>query len=96
MLRRSLKETLMKNEPLLRKKKYLKEYKNIIYLFEIKTGDIFGVRSFFTEEKREFSVVSKNFSTIFEINKHDFLAEIKKNPLDYVIYIENLLFLTKF
>jgi len=57
---------------------------SMIKEFNQKNGEIFGIRSFFTDEKRETSVISHNFSTIFEIRKQDFLQEIKKNSLDYV------------
>lgn len=29
-------------------------------------------------------MVSRTFSTLFVINKKDFLEEIQKNPIDYV------------
>jgi len=57
----------------------------IICLFaKKKPGEIFGMTSFFTEEPRECSAISKNISIVFEIKKKDFLTILKKNSSDYV------------
>ena len=50
-------------------------------------GEIFGVLSFFSDFPREDSVISKEFSSVLELKKQDFLAVIKENPSDYVIKI---------
>lgn len=46
-------------------------------------GQIFGVKSFFTGERREHTMRSLNFSTVFEIKQSDFLAIIRKSTVDY-------------
>lgn len=51
----------------------------------LKPGEIFGWESFLTQEKRTCSVVSKNFSTIFEIKREEFMNIIRSNIDDYVI-----------
>lgn len=58
--------------------KHLKEYKK---------GDILGLFSFFTDEPRNTSVRSKDFSTVFEIKKSEFLNILKKYPTDYEQYM---------
>lgn len=48
---------------------------------------MFGAKSFFTNEAREHSIRSKNFSTILEIKQTDFLNVIKSNQQDYEEYV---------
>lgn len=48
---------------------------------------MFGAKSFFTNEPREHSIRSKNFSTILEIKQIDFLNVIKSNHQDYEEYL---------
>ena len=63
---------------------------NISYLLLknlIKAGDMFGTKSFFTDEPREISIRSRNFSTLFEIKQADFLKIIRKNAEDYEKYV---------
>jgi hypothetical protein len=49
-----------------------------------KSGELFGAYSFFSGGKREASILSKGFSSVFEIKKSDFLSIIHKNKADYV------------
>lgn len=49
-----------------------------------KRGEIFGLRSFITSEKRELSAMSRNFSTVLEIKKSDFLEVLQRSKRDYV------------
>ena len=44
-----------------------------------------------TDQKRMTSVISKDFCTVYEIKKEDFLRIIKMNPEDYVLKIQNKL-----
>lgn len=53
----------------------------------IKPGEIFGNQSFFTSEKRETSLRSRNFSTVLEIKQKDFLKTVMKTPEDYERFI---------
>ena len=46
---------------------------------------MFGLKAFFTNEARENSIRSKNFSTVYEIKKNDFLNVVRKQSDDYVI-----------
>ena len=57
------------------------------HLKEFKKGDILGLFSFFTDEPRNTSVRSKDFSTVFEIKKEEFLNILKKYPTDYEQYV---------
>ena len=59
---------------------------NIKSIKSLKYGDIFGTRSFFTDDPRENSIRSKNFSTLLEIKKSDFLSVIRKNKEDFEKY----------
>ena len=54
---------------------------------DLHKGEIFGLFSFFNGEPRKTSVRSKDFSTILEIKKNDFLNIVKKNPQDYVKFL---------
>ena len=68
-------------------KKILVDYKNlsiIFYIYFFKGGEIVGLHSFITDQKRKTSIVSKDFSTVYEIKKEDFLKIIKNNTHDYV------------
>ena len=58
-----------------------------IFFLSFKPGDFFGVRSFFTDEIRESSAISKNISIVYEIKKKDFLSILKKSSLDYVNFL---------
>jgi len=64
--------------------------KGEVFIKTLKMGDVFGKKTFFTNEPREVSVRSKNFSTLFELKQNEFLSVIRKNKDDYV---KNLLFL---
>jgi CRP-like cAMP-binding protein len=55
-----------------------------ILKYKIQRGEPFGLRSFFTSEKRDLSALSRNFSTLLEIKKADFLEVLEKNKKDYV------------
>ena len=44
------------------------------------------------EEKRKSSVISHNFSRVFEIKKEDFLKIVQKSNADYVNYSFILIF----
>ena len=60
---------------------------NIKSIKSLKYGDFFGIGSFFTDDSRENSIRSKNFSTLLEIKKTDFINVIKKNKEDFEKYI---------
>ena len=49
-----------------------------------KQGEVFGWFAFMTEQKRQTSIQSLDFSTVYEIKKADFLDIIKANSPDYV------------
>ena len=55
-------------------------------MFLCEPGEVVGWDSFMTEEKRKSSVVSKNFSTVFEIKRNDFFNIIQMNSDDFVNY----------
>lgn len=51
-----------------------------------KVGQILGLKKFFTGEKQNTSLISKNFSKLFRITKSIFLEEAKKNKEDFVYF----------
>ena len=53
-------------------------------LRKLKKGDLFGLRSFLTDESRETSVRCKTFATVLELRKTDFLSILKKYQKDFV------------
>ena len=55
-------------------------------LNSFKVGQILGLRKFFTGEKQNTSLISKNFSKLFRIPKSIFLEEAKKNKIDFVYF----------
>jgi CRP-like cAMP-binding protein len=46
-------------------------------------GDCFGVREFFTGEKRIYGVRTREFSTLLKIRREDFLAVVRQVPDEY-------------
>ena len=59
-------------------------YENYYMLKQNKQGEVFGWFAFMTEQKRQTSIQSLDFSTVYEIKKADFLDIIKANSPDYV------------
>lgn len=67
---------------------FIKDIKFLIKLIinkKKKPGEIFGWLSFMTDGLRMSSIQSKDFSTVYEIKKADFLKIIQLNSKDYVI-----------
>ena len=54
----------------------------------LKTGDVIGAHSFFTDDVRDSTVCSHNFSTLFQLKKVDFMKVIRKYPEDYEKFIQ--------
>jgi CRP-like cAMP-binding protein len=46
-------------------------------------GEIFGQRGFFKGDFQEFGIRSKTFTTIFKIEREDFLKVLKNYPDQY-------------
>ena len=53
----------------------------------IQPGEVIGWSSFMTDQQRKTSMLSKDFSTVYEIKKADFLKIIQSNANDYVYLI---------
>ena len=47
---------------------------------------MFGWHSFFTDEKRLNTIISRNFSSVYELKRDEFLNILQQFPIDLVIY----------
>lgn len=52
-------------------------------MFHLGKGEYFGELSFITEKIRNFSAISRGFSSLYYITRIEFLAILKENPADY-------------
>ena len=62
---------------------FMKTGKSEIFLKDMEVGSHFGEYGFFTEKHPGFSAKSKDFTTLFTINRKDFVEVLEKNPEDY-------------
>ena len=58
----------------------------------MKTGEIVGLHSFMTDQMRLNSVISKDFCSMYEIKKEDFMKIIKMTTDDYVFHDLTLIY----
>ena len=75
---------------ILRKKKgdgHNRIYEQNLYL--IKKNEYFGIHEFFTDLERRESVYTKEFTTMFQINRAEILEIIKSNSQEYVLKKNN-------
>ena len=56
---------------------------NDLVVSELEVGTHFGEKSFFTGNHRKVKARSKDFTTLFSINRNDFIKILEKNPDDY-------------
>lgn len=54
-------------------------------MFSLKKGDLLGLHSFLTDEPREESSFCKDYVTVLELKKNDFIEILKNNSTEYVI-----------
>ena len=54
-----------------------------IVLKSLEIGENFGEVEFFTGRNRQFSAKSRGFTTLFSINREEFIAILQKNPEDF-------------
>ena len=61
---------------------------DITVIKQLREGDLFGEKSFFTNRERTVSARSLDFTTVYVIKQEDFLSIIKKNIKDFEKYCE--------
>lgn len=62
---------------------YYTNNNNDLVVNELEVGAHFGEKSFFTGNHRKVKARSKDFTTLFCINRNDFIKILEKNPDDY-------------